>query len=255
MTDTIAILQARTSSRRLPAESAQGRRRRTAAAPDDRTGAAGLQGRPHRRGHQHGPYGRSTSRRSPRRINVDCFRGSLDDVLDRLLPSRVHFKARAHRPADGRLRADRPGPHRRVIADYHRGTTRIAATSPIAPFQSDWISRSSRSRRLDGRVEEASAPYDREHVTPFLRRNPLGFVHGVVKDVFDRSEQRWVVDEPADLDFVRDCLRLVCFPSVPPSRARTSLNCSRTTGTGRNQCRLRTVAVAHDRRTGRLRVV
>ena len=49
----------------------------------------------------------------------------------------------------------------------------------------------------------AQLPTDREHVTPYIRRNKSIFRHmNIVSDV-DRSSDRWTVDYPDDLDFVR----------------------------------------------------
>lgn len=47
---------------------------------------------------------------------------------------------------------------------------------------------------------EATAPSDREHVTPYLRRNP--FRRSVLRHDTDLSSLRWTVDEPADLAVV-----------------------------------------------------
>ena len=52
----------------------------------------------------------------------------------------------------------------------------------------------------------ASLPSEREHVTPWIRANPMLGISMVARNVFhlpDRSAERWTVDEPADLEFVR----------------------------------------------------
>jgi len=49
----------------------------------------------------------------------------------------------------------------------------------------------------------ADKPYQREHVTPFIYENPQLFeIRHVMQDI-DLSNWRWTVDEPLDLEFVR----------------------------------------------------
>jgi spore coat polysaccharide biosynthesis protein SpsF len=136
------------------------------------------------------------------RMNVECFRGARDDILDRFYQAASTYQA-GHIV---RLRADcvltDPALIDEIITQYHRGRHEYCSnltdrTFPVgldaevfsfAALQTAWL--------------ETDAPYDREHVTAFLRRNPIRFVHGVVRDSLDRSHMRWVVDEPEDLLFV-----------------------------------------------------
>jgi spore coat polysaccharide biosynthesis protein SpsF len=55
-------------------------------------------------------------------------------------------------------------------------------------------------RRAD---RETQAPYDREHVTPWLYRPGTPFTQGELVQARDESDLRWTVDYPADFDFVR----------------------------------------------------
>ena len=50
---------------------------------------------------------------------------------------------------------------------------------------------------------EAADAYDREHVTPFLRRQPERFRHAHVTQPRDLSKMRWTVDRCADFAFAR----------------------------------------------------
>ena len=56
---------------------------------------------------------------------------------------------------------------------------------------------------LRAAAAEASDAYDREHVTPFLRRQPERFPHAHLTQHKDQSELRWSVDSCADFTFVR----------------------------------------------------
>jgi spore coat polysaccharide biosynthesis protein SpsF len=49
---------------------------------------------------------------------------------------------------------------------------------------------------------EATDPYDREHVTPFLYRNPDRFSVGELTQARDEGHLRWTVDTPEDFAFV-----------------------------------------------------
>jgi spore coat polysaccharide biosynthesis protein SpsF len=52
-------------------------------------------------------------------------------------------------------------------------------------------------------AREATDPYEREHVTPFLYRHPEIFAQAFISQDADEGEVRWTVDRPDDLDFVR----------------------------------------------------
>ena len=49
----------------------------------------------------------------------------------------------------------------------------------------------------------ASDPYDREHVTPYVRTRPSLYPQAHLTHPRDRSALRWTVDRPEDLAFVR----------------------------------------------------
>jgi spore coat polysaccharide biosynthesis protein SpsF (cytidylyltransferase family) len=51
--------------------------------------------------------------------------------------------------------------------------------------------------------EEASDPYEREHATPFLYRRPDRFRLAMLEAETDMGSERWTVDHPDDLEFVR----------------------------------------------------
>ena len=61
---------------------------------------------------------------------------------------------------------------------------------------------------------EATDPYDREHVTPFLYRNPERFSQGDLVQDRDESALRWTVDTPEDLAFV-ERVYAALYPTKP----------------------------------------
>jgi glutamate-1-semialdehyde 2,1-aminomutase len=56
-------------------------------------------------------------------------------------------------------------------------------------------------KALNQASQETSDPYDREHVTPYLRK-PGKFKIGAVQHSLDLSAMRWTVDEPADFEVI-----------------------------------------------------
>lgn len=56
---------------------------------------------------------------------------------------------------------------------------------------------------LERAMEESSKPYDREHVTPYIRESGR-FNTANMKNSVDLSALRWTVDEQADFDVVRN---------------------------------------------------
>jgi spore coat polysaccharide biosynthesis protein SpsF len=133
---------------------------------------------------------------------VDCARGSLDDVLDRM-----HGAVRPFNPQYVvRLTGDCPLADWTIIdrvisaaletgADY--------ASNTLRPTWPDGLDvEVARFSALDRAWREATATPEREHVTPYIHQHPELFkLHSVENDI-DLSALRWTVDEPADFAFV-----------------------------------------------------
>jgi spore coat polysaccharide biosynthesis protein SpsF len=66
-------------------------------------------------------------------------------------------------------------------------------------------------RRAD---RETQTPYDREHVTPWLYRPGTPFTQGELVQARDESDLRWTVDYPADFEFVRRVYETL-YPQKP----------------------------------------
>lgn len=143
-----------------------------------------------------------------------CYRGSLDDVLDR-----VHGAARSEQATDViRLTADCPlvdagvvdeivGVHRRERNDYTSNT--LERTYPDG-VDVEVIA----IRALDRAWKHATGPEEREHVTPYIYHNPALFRLGNASAAEDHSQMRWTVDYPEDLQLVREVFAAL-YPSDP----------------------------------------
>ena len=145
---------------------------------------------------------------------IDCFRGNLNDVLSRFADCVNEY------PTENiiRLTADCPLAAPEVIdsvvlhhqsygADYTSNT--LKRTFPrgldVECFTSEAFSRLQ---------EFELSSQEREHVTMGFYQRADEFVLENVADAIDRSELRWTVDYPEDLNFVREIYSLLYSDSV-----------------------------------------
>lgn len=131
------------------------------------------------------------------------FRGSEDDVLDR------YYKAASHFEADVvvRLTADcpllDPAVIDKVVLEFRKGTYDYVSNT-IEPSFPDGLDTEVFSRETLGRAwRDARLKSEREHVTPYIWKNPGLFRLGNVKNAANFFGLRWTVDEPEDLEFAR----------------------------------------------------
>ena len=141
-----------------------------------------------------------------RDASLPCVRGSEDDVLDRF-----HHALERH-PADAVVRVTPDCPFLdpevsgRVVAAWRREAGALDYASNVHPptfpdgLDTEVISRAA----LAAAWREARLPSDREHVTPFVWRQPRRFPQAAVRGDRDLSHLRWTVDTAADLDFARE---------------------------------------------------
>lgn len=134
---------------------------------------------------------------------VICFRGSLDDVLDRF-----YRAAAADQPEHVvRLTGDCPLADPELIddvIDFHLAGRYDYTSDALEPTFPDGLDAEVfRFSCLETAFFEARLPSEREHVTPFMYSHPDRFRIGSYKGDRDLSHLRWSVDEPADLEFVR----------------------------------------------------
>ncbi len=135
-------------------------------------------------------------------MGVTCYRGSLDDVLDRM------YRAAAETAADSfmRLTGDCPLVDPRVLdelARFFRNGGYDYASNTIEPTYPDGLDAEvMRLQCLEVAWREAELPSEREHVTPFIYNRPERFRLGSFKRDPDLSALRWTVDESADFEFV-----------------------------------------------------
>lgn len=148
-------------------------------------------------------------------IGVELYRGSLSDVLDRYLGA---ARASSVEGQVVRLTADCPLADPRVIDDCVRLHERLGV---------DYVSNGRRRTyphgldveafgldALEAAGREATDPYDREHVTPFIYRRPERFALADLVQARDDSHLRWTVDLPEDFAFV-ERVYAALYPDKP----------------------------------------
>lgn len=139
------------------------------------------------------------------RLDLTVVRGPLEDVLGRFGRALDAYPEAA---TVVRMTADCPLTDWRVLdavierhaaakADYASNTPQVRTY----PHGLDVEVMTARALRTA--LFEAADPYDREHVTPFLYRNPQRFRLEFLSQTPSLAHLRWTVDHPEDLDFVR----------------------------------------------------
>ena len=134
---------------------------------------------------------------------IPYYRGSIDDVLDRFYQTAREFGGEVI----VRITSDCPLIDPAIIDkvvdeflenDFDYVSNTVNPTYPDG-LDVEVIKRSA----LDRAWKEARLKSEREHVTPYIFKNPSLFKVGSVQQDEDLSALRWTVDEPEDLEFVR----------------------------------------------------
>jgi spore coat polysaccharide biosynthesis protein SpsF len=138
-----------------------------------------------------------------REIGVGCFRGSLDDVL-----KRFYQCARQASPEHViRLTGDCPLADPAIIdrvVRFHLEGDYDYTSNALKPTWPDGMDvEVIRFVCLAAANEEAELPSEREHVTSFIYKRPERYRIGSVTQENNLSSLRLTVDEPADLELVR----------------------------------------------------
>ncbi len=135
-------------------------------------------------------------------IGVPCVRGSLEDVLDR------YYNAASELNADVvvRLTADCPLTDPAIVDDvvrlHLRGGYDYTSNFIDRRFPDGLDAEAMSIETLGAAWRDAAPGPDREHVTPWIYNHPEVFRLGSLRNEEDLGALRWTVDEAADFDFV-----------------------------------------------------
>jgi spore coat polysaccharide biosynthesis protein SpsF len=145
-----------------------------------------------------------------RRLGVRVVRGSELDVLDRYATAAASLEA----DLVVRITSDCPLVDPAVIdrllafraageLDYAAVLTGAVPAEGRLRFPDGLDTEVLRASVLAEASREATAAYDREHVTPFIKARPRRFRIGYLEAEQELGDERWTVDHPEDLAFVR----------------------------------------------------
>ena len=147
-------------------------------------------------------------------LAADCFRGSLQDVLDRYYQAASHYKP-CHVV---RMTCDCPLIEPRIIDETIARHLRDGNDYTTAGHESGYPhglnAEVMRFEALAAAWREAQSPDDREHVTLFIKRHPERFRSGHLVSPTDYSELRWTVDTADDFTFVTQVYEAL-YPAHP----------------------------------------
>lgn len=145
---------------------------------------------------------------------VRCYRGSLNDVLDRMYQAAQGFGCSHIVRLNGDCPLIDPGLidlacqfHLEGGFDYTSNQTR-----PTYPDGLDV--EVARMESLEQAWKEAVLPSEREHVMPFLYKHPERFKLGSIEGDIDLSRLRWTVDHQDDFDLV-SAIYAALYPMKP----------------------------------------
>jgi spore coat polysaccharide biosynthesis protein SpsF len=134
---------------------------------------------------------------------IECFRGSLDDVLDRYYQAALGVGA-THVV---RLTGDCPLMDAELVdtalAELERGGHDYVSNLDPPTFPDGLSVEAFTMDALERAWREARLASEREHVTPWMRKPANGMRRHKMVESPDRSDLRWTVDYPDDLEHVR----------------------------------------------------
>ena len=147
-------------------------------------------------------------------LGVACFRGSLDNVLDRYYQAALLFKPKYI----VRMTADCPliDPEiiDKTISYFFSGDFDYVSNTLTPTFPDGLDLEIFTFKALEEASKEAKLSSDLEHVTPFIWKQPERYKIGQFKNDVDLSDMRWTVDEPEDFELITKIYEIL-YPRNP----------------------------------------
>lgn len=138
-----------------------------------------------------------------KRLNVQVFCGSEEDVLDRFYQAALRHEAQAVLRITSDCPLLDPAVATRVVQLFLQQRPDYASNTLNRTYPRGLDAEAMTQEALACAWREATEVYQRAHVTPYLYEHPDRFrLLGVTAEA-DFSSHRWTVDTPEDLEFVR----------------------------------------------------
>ena len=136
--------------------------------------------------------------------NIAIYRGSESDVLDRYYKAAEEFNA----DVIVRITSDCPLIDPKisdlVVEAFLKNECDYCCNNMPRTYPHGLDTEVFSFEALERAWKEAKMPYEREHVTPYIRENPDKFKMINVRNNVDLSHLRWTLDYPEDFEFITE---------------------------------------------------
>lgn len=133
--------------------------------------------------------------------SVPCFRGSLEDVLDR------YYQAAKLHAADAivRITADCPAIDPTIVDEVVRGfiSGNFDCYGLSGEFPDGLDCTVLSFSAIERAHQDSTLPSEREHVGPYIEKHPELFKCGAFEKFYGLADHRWTLDEPEDFKFLQ----------------------------------------------------
>ena len=147
-------------------------------------------------------------------LNVTCYRGSLDDVLNRFVEAGKLYNPDVVVRLTGDCPLADPELIDEVVNHFLASKVDYLSNCEPATFPDGLDVEVTWFKLLEQADQEAVLPSHREHVTPFIRKQPDRFHIANFTSSEDRSGLRWTVDEAEDFEYVKKIYEYL-YPDNP----------------------------------------
>ncbi len=138
------------------------------------------------------------------RLGVPCFRGNESDVLDRYYRAGQSCGANVVVRITSDCPLIDPSVIDKTVAEFHSHPSDYASNTLHRSYPRGLDTEVFTMVGLERCWREAKDSYQRVHVTPYFYQHPALFRLHSVEGERDFSANRWTVDTPEDLQFIRE---------------------------------------------------
>ena len=137
-----------------------------------------------------------------KKAGIDCFRGSLENVLERFYSAAAEYSPDTVIRLTGDCPLSDPDVIDELVEFYNESGCDYAANCVKAHYPDGLDAEIFRFNSLEDAFNNAELQSHVEHVTPYIRESGK-FTTAHFEPEFDYSELRWTVDEPEDFVLVK----------------------------------------------------